>query len=140
VLLVFDFGTATTLTAVDKTGKFLGGFITLGLGKTFDSLHRYTAQLPDLKQALGTPLADGLGQNTESSIISGCVLGHVGLLESWVHQSRKTLGVECAVVATGGYARYLVPHTTLIDHLEPDLTLIGINLLSEESKVLGGRA
>ena len=33
VLLVFDFGTATTLTAVDRAGKFLGGFISIGLRK-----------------------------------------------------------------------------------------------------------
>src|SRR5277367_6133453 len=70
LFLVFDFGTATTLTAVDKTGKFLGGFISLGLGKIFDSLHRYTAQLPDLKQALGTPVTKAPCYDTDSAIIS----------------------------------------------------------------------
>src|SRR5262245_32715032 len=37
--IVLDFGTATTLTAVSSKGEFLGGLITLGVGKTFASLH-----------------------------------------------------------------------------------------------------
>jgi type III pantothenate kinase len=140
VLLVFDFGTATTLTVVDKSGKFLGGFITLGLGKTFDALHQFTAQLPDLKQMLGTPIKDGLGTETEEAIIGGSVLGHVGLFEHWLERSRKMFASDVTVVATGGYARYLSPYTDKIDYLEPNLTLIGINLIAEEAKVLRGRA
>jgi type III pantothenate kinase len=140
ICLVFDFGTATTLTAIDKTGKFLGGFISLGLGKIFDSLHRYTAQLPDLKQALGTTVSSAPCHDTESAIISGCVLGHVGLFEKWVSQSRNELGSKAAVIITGGYARYLAPYTKEIDYLEPNLTLIGINLLADEARVLEGRA
>jgi len=139
ILLVFDFGTATTLTAVDKTGKFLGGYISLGLGKIFDSLHRYTAQLPDLKQALGSSVSETPCHDTESAIISGSVLGHVGLFERWVTQSRKELGSKAAVIVTGGYARYLAPYTKEIDYLEPNLTLIGINLLADQARVLEGR-
>jgi len=140
VFLVFDFGTATTLTAVDKSGKFLGGFISLGLGRIFDSLHRYTAQLPDLKQALGTAVAKAPCFDTDSAIISGSVLGHVGLFEKWVSHSRQELSREAAVIATGGYARYLAPYTKEIDYLEPNLTLIGINLLADEAMVLEGQA
>jgi type III pantothenate kinase len=140
VLLVFDFGTATTLTAVDKSGKFLGGFISLGLGKIFDSLHRYTAQLPDLKQALGTPVSKVPCYDTDSAIISGSVLGHVGLFEKWISNSRQQLGSKAAVIVTGGYAHYLAPHTKEIDYLEPNLTLIGINLLADEARVLEGQA
>jgi len=140
VLLVFDFGTATTLTAVDKSGKFLGGFISLGLGKIFDSLHRYTAQLPDLKQALGTAVVGIPCFDTDSAIISGSVLGHVGLFEKWVSHGRQELGRESAVIVTGGYARYLTPYTKEIDYLEPNLTLIGINLLADEAMVLEGQA
>jgi type III pantothenate kinase len=140
ILLVFDFGTATTLTAVDKSGKFLGGFISLGLGRIFDSLHRYTAQLPDLKQALGTSVTESPCHDTESAIISGCVLGHVGLFEKWVSQSRNEFGSKSAAIITGGYARYLAPYTKEIDYLEPNLTLIGINRLADEARVLEGRA
>jgi len=139
ILLVFDFGTATTLTIVDKSGKFRGGFISLGLGKIFDSLHRYTAQLPDLKQALGSKVTQAPCYDTESAILSGSVLGHVGLFEKWVSQSRNELGNASAVVATGGYARYLAPYTKEIDYLEPNLTLLGINLLADQARVLEGR-
>jgi type III pantothenate kinase len=139
VLLVFDFGTATTLTAVDRAGKFLGGFISLGLGKTFDALHLNTAQLPDLKQALGTPVTEGLSFSTESAIVSGCLLGHLGLFNGWLAHARQAFSKDLTVIATGGYARYLAPYSAEIDYLEPNLTLIGINLLAEEAKVLEGR-
>ena len=45
---VLDFGTATTMTVVSETGQFLGGLITLGLGKTAEALHQMTAQLPKI--------------------------------------------------------------------------------------------
>ena len=77
---------------------------------------------------------------TDSAIISGSVLGHVGLFEKWISHSRQELGREAVVIATGGYARYLAPYTKEIDYLEPNLTLIGINLLADEARVLEGQA
>ncbi len=134
--LIFDFGTATTLTAIDSKGEFLGGLISLGLGKTFDALHIFTGQLPDLKQSLGTPISDGLGQNTASSIITGCVLAHVGIFKHWLEKSKACFSKDVTVVATGGYTPYLAEHMPEIDFIEPNLTLIGIDLIAREAMSL----
>jgi type III pantothenate kinase len=136
--LVFDFGTATTLTAIDTKGEFLGGLISLGLGKTFDALHVFTGQLPDLKQSLGTPISSGIGQNTASSIITGCVLAHVGLFKHWLEKSKACFSEDISVVVTGGYTPYLTEYMPEVDFVEPNLTLIGIDIIAEEAMSLKG--
>jgi type III pantothenate kinase len=130
VAIVLDMGTATTLTAADSSGKFLGGMITLGLGKTFHALYDAAEQLPDLTLSLDPQPPDPLALNTKQAIISGCILGHLGLLEQWVKSVRNQLESKCTIIATGGFASFLAPYTTLFDHVHPELTIHGINLIA----------
>jgi type III pantothenate kinase len=134
--LIFDFGTATTLTAINDNGEFRGGLISLGLGKTLDALHIFTGQLPDLKQSLRTPVKPELGQNTAASMMNGCVLAHIGLFKYWLETSRACFSSDVTVVATGGYVPYLEKHMPEIDFYEPNLTLIGIDLIAEDALAL----
>lgn len=129
--IIVDLGTATTLTAVDPQGKFLGGMITLGLGKTFAALAESTAQLPDLQFALnGRPL-EPLATETAPAIAAGCTIGHVGLIQHWVHMAAQALGRKCTIVATGGYSNMIVPYTKIFDHVDPNLTIQGVNFIAE---------
>lgn len=139
-LSVLDFGTATTLTAVDSRGKFLGGYITLGLGKTVQSLNRVTEQLPRLavdRQRQSDDL--DLGMDTTTNIIHGCLLAHVGIIEQWVKASREKLD-NPTIVATGGYAPLLSAYTDMFEHVDVNLTLFGINIIAEAAAVPGGQA
>ena len=131
--VVLDLGTATTLTAADANGKFLGGMITLGLGKTYAALHESTAQLPNLQFDTTEHEITPLAQNTAGAIASGCFLGHVGLLENWVKTVRHQLDGKCTVIATGGYANQIAPHTKIFDHVDTNLTMYGINFIAEEA-------
>lgn len=138
--LVIDLGTATTLTAVSSEGKFMGGLITLGLGKTLASLHQEAAQLPAISLEGKSPAASALAFDTETAIASGTILAHVGLVEHWLKLARKQLGGESVTVATGGWADTLVRYTRAIEHVDPYLTLKGIYLLSEPEAALAGQA
>ena len=60
---------------------------------------------------------------------SGIIFGYVGLIEGMVTRMQKELGEKPTVVATGGYAHLMAKETTLIDIVNPDITLIGLRLI-----------
>jgi pantothenate kinase type III len=130
-VLVLDFGTATTMTAVSASGVFEGGLITLGLGKTFSALAQSTAQLPNMHFEFLERDITPLAHDTETSIASGAVLAHVGLVKHWIGAAKSKLAGKAIVVATGGYSENL--RAFLADSVEifdQQLTLKGINLIA----------
>jgi type III pantothenate kinase len=131
--LAIDLGTATTLTAISASGEFLGGLITLGLGRIVTSLHAQAAQLP----AVNFPEADGqalgFAFDTPSSISNGTILAQIGLVEHWVKVGRKALGNSTIAVATGGWSSLLASYTSVLDFVDPHLTLKGIYLIAEQA-------
>jgi type III pantothenate kinase len=132
-VLILDFGTCTTLTAVGSDGTFRGGFITLGLGKTLEALHESTAQLPVTK--IGMQDMPQLAFDTTAAIIDGTFLGHIGLIEQWIKLSRKQVGRDATTIATGGWSEVVGRHSTQIDVMDPYLTLRGIYSVAEAAKV-----
>jgi type III pantothenate kinase len=137
--VVLDMGTATTLTAVSPEGEFLGGMITLGLGRTYATLHESTALLPDLQFDSEGRIPTPLAKDTESAITSGCILAHVGILEAWVKAAKHALDHKCTIIATGGFANAVAPYTKIFDHVDQNLTMHGINIIAEAAKDRAGR-
>ncbi len=132
--VVIDFGTATTLTAVSKDGVFLGGMITLGLAKTFQTLHWQTAQLPELSVLEWYSQSSPLAFDTERAIEHGCVIGHVGMVKYWVERAKQNLPGDTIVIATGGLAPLIAPAAKVFDVVDITLTLRGIKIVGEAAK------
>ncbi len=137
--IVLDFGTATTLTAVDSDRKFRGGLITLGLSSTFNALHDSAEQLPQLNLPEVGAKVMPLMFDTPGSIRSGCLLAQIGAIEYWVHECKKQLPSNATVIATGGLSTYLAPLTPVINHIDSSLTLRGIQIIAEEAMALTDR-
>jgi type III pantothenate kinase len=72
---------------------------------------------------------NAIGRNTIAAMQSGIVFGYVGLIEGVVTHIQQELGGEARVVATGGYAELMAKETSVIDVVNPDLTLIGLRLI-----------
>jgi type III pantothenate kinase len=138
--IVLDFGTATTMTVVSETGQFLGGLITLGLGKTFSALHQSTAQLPELGMGFSPEDLTPLARDTHNAISSGCVFGHVGIVRNWIALAKASLNKDATVVGTGGYSTYLRSLTKEINVFDQQLTLKGINLIAEYASDRAGHS
>jgi type III pantothenate kinase len=130
-LIVIGFGTATTFSAVSKSGDFEGVAIAPGIMTAGESLFSATATLP--RVALSRPPA-AVGKNTIRSLQSGLVFGFTGLVESLVGRIQPELGGGAKVIATGGLAPLIAPETKVIDAVEPDLALIGLRLIYEQVK------
>ncbi len=136
-LLILDFGTATTISAVNKAGEFLGGMITLGFQDTLTSIGNRLEQLPVIDYVGSddsTPNINPLSHSTRDSIFAGALFGHLGTVEKWVRRCNEELNGSSFVVATGGLSRYIGQYleTGIIDILDKELTLKGINLIAEE--------
>jgi type III pantothenate kinase len=51
-----------------------------------------------------------------------------------VARIQQELDEKAKVIATGGYAELIAQETTVIDKVNPDLTLIGLRLIYEMNK------
>jgi type III pantothenate kinase len=125
-VIVVDMGTATTFDVISREGDYLGGAIAPGIATAAESMFYKTAMLPRIefsqaKKAIGT--------DTISAMQSGLLYGYVGLVEGLVARIKAEMSEPPLVVATGGYARLMTSHTSVIDEINPELTLTGIRLI-----------
>ena len=125
-VIIVDLGTATTFDVVSEEGDYLGGAISPGITTAAEALFTRAAVLPRIELARPKHV---IGTNTITAMQSGIVFGYVALIEGMVTRIQKELGKKAKVVATGGYAALLAKETSVIDMVNPDLTLIGLRLI-----------
>ncbi|MBY6436461.1 type III pantothenate kinase [Rhodococcus kroppenstedtii] len=133
--IVVDFGTSTCVDVVSGKGEFLGGVIAPGLEISMDALASRSAALRNVE--LVSP-RHVLGKNTVEAMQSGAVIGFAGLVDGVVARIRAEVpGMESpgvVVVATGDSASLVAPESTVIDRVEPTLTLDGLQLVHERNR------
>ncbi len=128
--IVVDFGTATTIEAISRKGEYLGGAIVPGIEISMDALFGRAAGLRRVE--LVAP-KEVIGKSTVESIQSGAIYGFSGQVDAIVRLFEAELG-KCKVIATGGLAELISPHTRCIQHLEPWLTLYGLRTIFERNQ------
>lgn len=130
-MIIIDFGTATTYSAVLDGGVFLGGAISPGVGISAEALFQRTAKLPRIE--VKNP-GQVIGRNTVNAMQSGVLFGYVGQVEGIVARMKRELPPDTKVIATGGLANLINAETDVIDHIDPMLTLDGLRLIYERNK------
>jgi len=157
-LAVVDFGTATTISAVDDKGRFIGGSIMPGVYSMLQCLSRDTALLGGATACVSggaTPCDNGgasaaprgsltasapPGKNTESAIASGVVFGTAGAVERIIAEMERTTGLRLKVAATGGAAPCVLPHMNGCDLHDPNLVLKGVRVICRRAHKYRGVA
>ncbi|MBX7200043.1 MAG: type III pantothenate kinase [Rhodospirillaceae bacterium] len=128
-LIIIDFGTATTFDVVDATGAYCGGCIAPGINLSMEALHMATAQLPRLP-VVNPGQAPVVGTNTVAAMTSGVFWGYIGLIEGLVARIKTEREAiekrKLRVVGTGGLAPLFAEATSVIEHIDHDLTLRGL--------------
>lgn len=122
-VIVVDFGTATTFDIIDAKGNYCGGIIAPGINLSLQALHEATAKLPRI--AVERP-AQVIGKDTLSAMQSGIYWGYISLIEGLAARIQKEYPDPLKVVATGGLAPMFVGATPVLDHIEPEITMIGL--------------
>ncbi len=125
--VIVDFGTATTFDCVTGDGRFIGGAIMPGLRTSADQLTRRAAKLPATELA---PPERAIGRRTEDCIRSGVLFGAADSVDGMITRIRREWPTanQPKVVATGGLAAIVTPFTTMVDAVDPDLTLRGLRI------------
>lgn len=130
-IVVVDFGTATTFDAISAHGEYLGGVICPGPQISADALFQRAARLPRIDVRKPERV---IGRTTVASMQSGLFWGYVDMVEGIVRRMRAELGETTVVVATGGLAVLVAPETTLINHVDPELTLRGLRIVWQRNR------
>ena len=126
--MVVDFGTALTLSAVDRRGNVLGCSIAPGLVTAVNALFGSTAQLPQVELKLPET---AMGRDSQQSIRAGIMLGYAGLVDSLIKRTEEEIGERLYVIATGGLSKTISPLIPRIDTLDGLHTLKGLRLIAE---------
>lgn len=130
-VIVVDFGTATTFDAISARGEYLGGVICPGPQISADALFQRAARLPRIEVRKPERV---IGTTTVKSMQAGLFWGYVDMVEGLVRRIREELGGAAIVVATGGLASTVAPETTLVDHVDGELTLRGLRIVWERNQ------
>lgn len=125
-VIVFDFGTATTVTVVDEQRRYRGGVILPGIKLGMQALFTGTAQLPDIR--IEAP-AHVICTETVESLQAGAVYGAAAMTDGLVERMESELGRPCAAVVTGGLGRFVVPHCRRRLVYDEHLLLRGLGMI-----------
>jgi type III pantothenate kinase len=125
--VVVDFGTSTNFDVVSAAGEFAGGVLAPGIEISMDALFARAARLPKVPFVAPERV---ISQTTVQALQSGLVYGFAGQVDAIVDRIREELGAaDAVVVATGGLAELIAPHSRTISAVDQELTLQGLRLI-----------
>ncbi len=127
-VVVVDFGTATNIEVIDREGRFRGGVIAPGVQTSANALFSHGARLPVIDLVVPPAV---IGTSTVEPIQSGIMYGEADRVDGLVRRIFAQLGYEAPVIATGGLAPVVAPHSATITEVNPELTLEGLRLIAE---------
>ena len=126
--IVCDFGTATTIDAVNSQGEFLGGVIVAGMRLLADALFHKTSKLPPVEIIKPAKI---IGDSTVKAIQAGTYFGYVGLADGIIKRMIVELGESPRVVATGGFAKIIGENSEYIETVDENLMLEGLLAINQ---------
>ncbi len=109
----------------------MGGAIAPGINISTEALYTKAANLPRIEIAKPEGV---IGKNTVNAMQAGILYGYVGQVEGIVKRMKEQSPVEPTVIATGGLANLIAAESSVIDHVDPFLTLKGLLLIYDKNK------
>lgn len=130
-IILFDLGTATTITLLDENSVFRGVAILPGIKTALNALVKDTSQLPAI--SLETPKSV-IGKNTVDAMKSGLIYGNTAMIDGMIERISKELNTPPTIVATGGLAKFFIPHSKYNIIYDESLLLKGLFILYTKNK------
>ena len=129
-VLIMDFGTALTAAVVTADRVWRGGVIAPGFPLMSDYLFERTARLPRMRLS-SRPLPK-IGRSTEEAMRIGARIGYRGMVREIVSELGRSFACDFRLVATGGFASWVLSGLDMPFVVDPTLTLYGIGLVCSE--------
>lgn len=130
-LIIFDMGTATTISVVDDKKNYLGGVIIPGIMVSQESLTSRTSQLPRIGFDAPNQV---IGKNTVDSMRSGLFYANASMVDGMIDRVEEELGMTATVIATGGLASFIVPYCKRKIIYDDSLLLKGLLVIYNKNK------
>lgn len=106
-LIIFDIGTATTVSVIDSSNTFIGGLIFPGIKISLETLSNRTSKLPHID--LINP-KNVIGKNSTDSMNSGIINGNAAMIDGLIDRINEEINEKATVILTGGLANFVAPH------------------------------
>lgn len=129
-LVIFDMGTATTISVINKDKEYLGTVIMPGMMISLNAMVSGTSQLPKISLDKPKKL---IGTNTIDCMKSGIIYGTASSIDGMIDRIRDEIG-DVTVVATGGLAGSVIPLCKNNVILDDELLLKGLMLIYNKNK------
>ncbi len=130
-VVVVDFGTATNIEVIDAEGRFIGGIIAPGVETGASALFSHATRLAAVDMRAPESV---IGTSSDEAMRSGIILGEAARVDGLVERIAAHLGRPAPVVATGGLAPLIAPHSQAITDVLPELTLEGLRRLAQAAR------
>src|SRR4051794_1469358 len=125
--IVVDFGTSTNFDVVSAAGEYVGGVLAPGIEISMNALFARAARLTKVPFE---PPERVIGKTTTSALQAGLVYGFAGQVDAIAGRIRAEIDApDAPVIATGGLADLIAPHSQTITAVDPELTLHGLRLV-----------
>lgn len=125
-MVIFDMGTATTISVIDKNKSYIGTVIIPGIEVSLNSLVGGTSQLPKISL---DPPKKVIGRNTIDSMKSGILYSNAASIDGMIEKIEDELGETVTAVATGGLASTVIPLCQKNIILDDELLLKGLMII-----------
>lgn len=129
-VIIFDLGTATTGSVLDRNGNFLGGMITTGVKTSINALSAGAALLPQID--ISAP-KNVIGSNSIESMKSGSIIGTAVMIDGFVERFEKELGEKATVVVTGGLGKAIAQNCKRKMIIDETLLLDGLKIIYDKN-------
>ena len=129
--IIFDLGTATTGTVLDKDGCCIGGMIAAGVKSSINALSTGTAQLPQIDISAPKKI---IGTNTIDCMKSGTVIGTAVMIDGFVERFENELGEKATVVVTGGLGKAIARNCRREMIIDDNLLIDGLRIIYDKNK------
>ncbi|MCC8072644.1 MAG: type III pantothenate kinase [Clostridiales bacterium] len=129
--VIFDLGTATTASVIDKNKTYIGGTVLCGVKTAVNAISSGTAQLPQVDI---TSPGKAICSNTIDCMRSGAVYGTAAMLEGLVERFEDELGEKLTVIVTGGLGKTISRECRMDVIYDENLLIDGLRLIYERNK------
>ena len=129
-VLIIDAGTCITYDLITAKSHHIGGIISPGLTMRYQSMHRFTHQLPNLEIQEPSSFPS---TSTEEAMHHGVISSVIAEIEAFISRFETSIPIF-RIILTGGDAGFLSKRLKNGILAEENFLAIGLNLLLETNK------
>lgn len=129
-VLIIDAGTCLTYDLISAKAHHIGGVISPGLMMRYQSMHRFTHQLPNLEIEAPSSFPS---TNTEEAMHHGVISSVIAEMEAFISRFETSIPIF-RIILTGGDAGFLSKRLKNGILADENFLAIGLNLLLETNK------